>query len=212
MKRRMLITFCLLIAVAGGWSLVDEIGAVGLNPKIERPWLCPTQLYLKADLAEINHPDLFKWRFAKKEMPKPEPPVTPPPTPEPPKEPEVREPHPPVIEPMPQKTIYFDYDKSLLKPAAKSAIQENVQFLKANPKTIAIIEGHCDERGTNEYNLALGERRAEAVKNYMIELGISATRISTKSWGEEKPAVQGHTEAAWSKNRRAEMFYSKEVE
>ncbi|RJP21596.1 MAG: peptidoglycan-associated lipoprotein Pal [Candidatus Omnitrophota bacterium] len=210
MKQTMLIILGVVTIIVAGWAIVGETGAVGLNAKIERPWLCPTQLYLKADLQEINHPDLFKWRFAKKAPPvEPEPVVTPPPTP-PPTEPQVREPEPLKWEPMPEKLVYFDYDKSMLRPEAKAAIQKNVQFLKENPNTRILIEGHCDERGTNEYNLALGERRAESVKNYMIELGIDSSRISTKSWGEEKPVAQGHNEAAWKQNRRAEMFFARQ--
>lgn len=170
-------------------------------------WTCyPQTRYIKADLSVVNHPDLFKWKFAKKET------VVPTPTPAPidrttptpvPTRPEGK-----IWQPLPEKTVYFDYDKSLLKPEGKAAIQKNVQFLKQNPSYSILIEGHCDERGTEEYNIALGERRAEAVKNYMIDLGIEEERITTKSWGEEKPVDPGHNESAWRKNRRAEMFFS----
>ncbi len=209
MNRMAFILLGVFVIGMGGWA-VSEIVAADLNPRIERPWLCPTQLYLKADLSEINHPDLFKWRFSKEVEPEaPRELVQPPEEKEPPQPPE-RGPEPEELKPLPEKIIYFDYDKSLLKPSAKAAIQKNVQFLKSKPEARVLIEGHCDERGSSEYNLALGERRAEAVKSYMVELGIDADRISTKSLGEEQPVEMGHNEAAWSKNRRAEMFFSEE--
>ena len=82
-------------------------------------------------------------------------------------------------------------------------LKENAELLKKYPKVKIQIEGHCDERGTNEYNLALGERRANSTKNYLVSLGISPDRISTISYGEEKPLDPGHNEEAWAKNRRA---------
>ncbi len=103
------------------------------------------------------------------------------------------------------ENIYFDFDKYEIKPEAKAVLKKKADWLLANSKYNVRIEGHCDERGTNEYNLALGERRANAAKEYLIALGVKAARISTISYGEERPAVQGHNEEAWAKNRRAEF-------
>lgn len=99
--------------------------------------------------------------------------------------------------------ILFDFDSSVLTPAAQDRLRGKAQWLKDNPNASVIIEGHCDERGTNEYNLALGERRAEAAKAFLIDMGISATRMATISYGEERPFAKGHDEDAWSLNRRA---------
>jgi peptidoglycan-associated lipoprotein len=108
------------------------------------------------------------------------------------------------------KTVYFDYDKSILKPNGMASVHRNAEFLKLHPKARILIEGNCDERGTNEYNLALGERRAQAIKNYMINSGIDASRITTKSWGEERPIGLGHNESSWWQNRRGDMFFVEE--
>ena len=99
--------------------------------------------------------------------------------------------------------IYFEFDRSDLLPEAQAILQEKANFLKGNPKGSVIIEGHCDERGTNEYNLALGDRRAEAAKAYLINLGVPAARMETVSYGEERPVDTGSNEAAYAKNRRA---------
>lgn len=101
--------------------------------------------------------------------------------------------------------IYFDFDKSELKPEAKATLKRKADWLSDNSSYALRIMGHCDERGTAEYNLALGERRAHAAKQFLVALGISADRIYTVSYGEEKPAVEGHNEAAWAKNRRDEF-------
>lgn len=103
------------------------------------------------------------------------------------------------------ENIYFDFDKSDLKPEAQAILKKKAAWLKANPKFFVRIEGHCDERGTNEYNLALGERRAYAAKKFLIDLGVSENRIRTISYGEERPADPGHNEEAWAKNRRDEF-------
>lgn len=100
-------------------------------------------------------------------------------------------------------TVRFGYDKSSLDAQAKKDVATNVAWMKANPKAKVQIEGHCDARGTIEYNVALGERRANAVKAYMVSLGIPADRLSVISYGKEKPLEMGDSEAAWAKNRRA---------
>jgi peptidoglycan-associated lipoprotein len=100
------------------------------------------------------------------------------------------------------KDIHFDFDKYDIRPGDADILKENVALLMRYPKVKIQVEGHCDERGTNEYNLALGERRANAAKKYLVSLGISADRISSISYGEEKPLDTGHNEEAWAKNRR----------
>jgi peptidoglycan-associated lipoprotein len=106
------------------------------------------------------------------------------------------------------QAIYFDYDKADLKPEAIARLDKAAEWLKANPSANVQIEGHCDERGTNEYNLALGERRALAARRYLVSLGVSSERIFTVSYGEERPAVEGHDESAWQYNRRDEFKVS----
>jgi len=101
--------------------------------------------------------------------------------------------------------ICFDFDKSELKPAAQETLTKKASWLKANLDYSVRIAGHCDERGTNEYNLALGERRANSAAKYLIALGVGEDRISTVSYGEEMPADPGHNEEAWAKNRRDEF-------
>jgi peptidoglycan-associated lipoprotein len=103
-----------------------------------------------------------------------------------------------------QHVVYFDFDKFDLSPAGQSVVDANIAALRNGNQHIR-LEGHADERGTREYNLALGERRANAVARYMQANGIAASRIETISYGKEKPADLGHDEAAWSKNRRVEI-------
>ena len=103
------------------------------------------------------------------------------------------------------ENVYFDFDKSDLKPDAQAILKKKAAWLRANTGFFVRIEGHCDERGTNEYNLALGERRAYSAKEFLVALGVSANRIRTISYGEETPADSGHNEGAWSKNRRDEF-------
>jgi peptidoglycan-associated lipoprotein len=101
--------------------------------------------------------------------------------------------------------VYFDFDKTTLSTDAQSTLARNAEWLRANPQVRVQVEGNADERGTEEYNLALGERRAESVKGYLTSLGIESNRLNTLSYGEERPADPGHSESAWSKNRRAEF-------
>ncbi len=103
------------------------------------------------------------------------------------------------------KDIHFDFDKYDISRKDEEILNENAAFLNKNPKMKIQIEGHCDEKGTSEYNLALGERRANATKRYLVSLGISSNRLSTISYGEERPLDPGHNEAAWAKNRRAHI-------
>jgi len=107
------------------------------------------------------------------------------------------------------KDIYFDFDRFNLKPEAKKTLDGIAEWLKSNSSYRVLIEGHCDERGTNEYNLALGERRANSAKSYLIGLGIAEKRISTISYGEEKPQCTEHNEGCWSKNRRGHFLLAR---
>jgi peptidoglycan-associated lipoprotein len=99
--------------------------------------------------------------------------------------------------------VYFDFDSSALSPVAQSVLSAKADYLRDNPGSQVIIEGYCDERGTPEYNLALGDRRAESAKNFLVNLGIDPARLTTISYGEENPVDPGHNEEAWAKNRRA---------
>ncbi|MBE7637967.1 peptidoglycan-associated lipoprotein Pal [Sneathiella sp. P13V-1] len=101
--------------------------------------------------------------------------------------------------------VFFGFDKYNLTAEARSTAQRQAAWLKANPTVTVTIEGHADERGTREYNLALGERRATAVKNYLVTLGVSSSRVATISYGKERPVALGHNEEAWSQNRRGVM-------
>jgi peptidoglycan-associated lipoprotein len=142
----------------------------------------------------------------------------PPPTAEAPPRPAAPPPPPPAPAPAPapgpsisqqafqefqNQDINFDFDKYDLRTDARGTLDKKASFLNQNSSVRSQIEGHCDERGTNEYNLALGERRANAAKQYLTTAGISAARLSTISYGEERPLDPGHNEAAWARNRRA---------
>ena len=99
--------------------------------------------------------------------------------------------------------VFYDLDKSDLKPEARRTLERQAAWLKQYGNVMVSLEGHCDERGTREYNLALGDRRANAARDYLVSLGIPASRIKTISYGKERPAVLGSNEAAWSQNRRS---------
>ena len=101
-----------------------------------------------------------------------------------------------------QEDIYFEFDKSTLTPAAQDNLLRKAEWLRENPDSTVTIEGHCDDRGTNEYNLALGDRRAESAKAFLVDLGIDASRLTTISYGEERPVDPRNNEEAWAKNRR----------
>lgn len=106
-------------------------------------------------------------------------------------------------------SIYFDFDKFFVRDDMKPVLEKDAEWLKKNPAVKIKIEGHCDERGSDEYNLALGDRRANSAKKYLANLGIDSNRISTISYGEEKPACKEANESCWSKNRRAEFVVAK---
>jgi peptidoglycan-associated lipoprotein len=101
------------------------------------------------------------------------------------------------------KDVHFDFDSSVVGSSERGVLKANGQWLLDNPKKNVVVEGHCDERGTNEYNMALGERRAKAAYDYLRSLGVPSRQMSTISYGEELPLDPGHEEGAWAKNRRA---------
>jgi peptidoglycan-associated lipoprotein len=103
-------------------------------------------------------------------------------------------------------TVYFDFDRSSVRAAERVRVEEVAAYMKGTPACMVEIEGHCDERGTEEYNRALGERRALAVREYLVNLGIQPERVHTISYGEDKPAEIGNNESAWAKNRRGEFI------
>ena len=104
--------------------------------------------------------------------------------------------------PLQAQTIYFDYDKSAIKTSEQGKLDDVAAYMKSHGEVALRVEGNCDERGTEEYNRSLGERRALGGREYLVRLGIDASRIDTVTYGEDKPAETGHDEAAWSKNRR----------
>lgn len=106
------------------------------------------------------------------------------------------------------KDIYFDFDQALIRDDARKTLANNIQWFRANPAAKVTIEGHCDERGSSEYNLALGERRARVTRDSLVAAGIESNRISTISFGKERPFVLGHDETAWKWNRRAHFVFS----
>lgn len=101
-----------------------------------------------------------------------------------------------------RNNIYFEFDKSTLTPMAQDTLMRHAAWLRENADVTVTIEGHCDERGTNEYNLALGDRRADSAKAFLVDLGIAASRLTTISYGEERPLCTQKTEECWAKNRR----------
>ena len=105
------------------------------------------------------------------------------------------------------RNFYFGYDEAILNPADLAALEMHAQILRRNADKRVVIEGHCDERGTREYNLALGERRANVVASFLTSAGVRSRQIESVSFGEERPADPGHTESAWALNRRAVLSY-----
>jgi peptidoglycan-associated lipoprotein len=113
----------------------------------------------------------------------------------------------PLVGLLAERIIYFDFDSSEIKGAGTDVVAAHAKYLAANPATRVRLEGHTDERGSREYNIGLGERRAQSVRRALLLQGASDVQISTVSYGEERPAVAGHDEAAWAKNRRVEIVY-----
>jgi len=128
------------------------------------------------------------------------------PPPPPPPAPEAPVVVPPVVTPAAApdqlEAIYFDFDKYVIMPEGREALKRNAEWLQKNAGAKVVVEGNCDERGTNEYNMALGQRRADAAAKYLVDLGVAKDRVGTVSFGEEKPICTESNEACWSKNRR----------
>jgi peptidoglycan-associated lipoprotein len=103
------------------------------------------------------------------------------------------------------ESVHFAFDSALLSDQAQQVISSKADYLRTHSEIMITVEGHCDERGTDAYNIALGERRAEAVKNFLVDLGIGTNRLKTISYGEERPIAFGQNEASWAKNRRAQL-------
>ena len=183
-----------------------------------------------AALAAVLAALFFTTACPKKPVPPPpeptpveEPPPPPPPVKEVEPEPEITKPAPEPVESSDLdemirrqnetrgilKTVYFQFDEYDLQPDAIATLKANADWIKKNTRYRVVVEGHCDERGTIEYNLELGAKRAKAVVDYLANLGVDAGRLRTISYGEERPANPGHDEAAWSKNRRAEFTLEK---
>lgn len=158
---------------------------------------------------EYVPPPALKMGQAKPELP---PPPRVEAQPEPPME-VVRE--APVASPLPPQTtvpkarvlgdVYFDFNRSDIRPEGRSLLQGAMNILKAERGRTLVIEGHCDERGTNEYNLVLGERRAQAVRDYLLQQGVNASRLQTTSYGKEQPVCHEHAPSCWKQNRRAHL-------
>lgn len=105
------------------------------------------------------------------------------------------------------KVVYFDFDKDTIRPEFVDTLRAHAAFLANNPEVKVTVEGHCDERGSREYNIGLGERRSSSVQSFFAAEGVAASQINTISYGEERPAADGHDESAWSQNRRAVIVY-----
>ncbi len=132
-------------------------------------------------------------------------PTTPTPTPTPAPTPTPTTPTTPAATVADLRIVYFALDSYSLDDAARGVLDANAKLLRDTPDLRVRIEGHCDERGTVEYNMSLGQKRAESVRDYLVGAGVAADHLATISYGKERPAVDGHDEAAWSKNRRAEF-------
>ncbi len=105
------------------------------------------------------------------------------------------------------RVFYFDFDRAVLRPDSLAALEQHANFLRNNPDRRVVIEGHTDERGTREYNMALGERRSDAVRQFLVSSGVRRAQVDSVSYGEERPANPASTESAWAENRRAELRY-----
>jgi peptidoglycan-associated lipoprotein len=141
-------------------------------------------------------------------VPPPAPaPATPPPAAAAPPAPPPPRPAPAEFKSIPElRDVFFDFDKYAIRPDAARTLDANADWLKSNPSAVILIEGHCDERGTNAYNLALGERRAKATQDYLLGRGVEASRITTISYGEERPGCTERNETCWARNRRAHFL------
>lgn len=177
------------------------------QPSEVRDWTNP-----RIDQQVITHSrtwwpkDFVKGEAEEVVTPAPRPPEQAPKEPEDTKRPEVSEPPIPFGQLGLVQRIFFDFDKSNIRPDQEAGLQKNLKWILEHPEADVLLEGHCDERGTQEYNIALGERRAMSVRQYLIRGGVDPSRIVTTSYGEERPLDYGKTEEAYAKNRRVEFF------
>ncbi|MDT8395352.1 MAG: peptidoglycan-associated lipoprotein Pal [bacterium] len=171
-------------------ALVFALSLVNCAKKPAQPG--PTAQVMEPAAQPVEQPKVEEYTPPPVEQPKPEPAkVVPPPPPV------------PAFNVSDLVDVFYAFDKSELTSQSRDTLAADAKLLKNAANVKIVIEGHCDERGTNEYNLGLGERRANAAKDYLVSLGISASRIKTISYGEEKPFASGHNEDAWKQNRRA---------
>ena len=178
--------------------LVGSLALLGCPKRPEVIQAAPAPLGPPAAVTPAPAPAPAPPPVAEAPVTRPAPPAETPVTPAPP----APAPPAPVPAASPLKDVFFDFDKANIRDDQKAALNDNVAWLKGNAGAKLTLEGHCDERGTAEYNLALGERRAKAVKDYLVTGGISADRIAIISYGKERPFVLGHDESAWKWNRR----------
>ena len=136
----------------------------------------------------------------RRQVPPPPPPPPPPPSPPPPPAPSLQEQFDRAV-----RDAFFDYDKSDIRPDGRDALTSSAEFLRANPNSMIRLEGYCDERGSIEYNLGLGDRRANSAKDFLVSLGISSERMTTISYGKERPFCTEGNEDCWQQNRRAHL-------
>ena len=208
-----------LDAIAAKIAKAEQMGAMECAPK--------ELAYTQAEYAHARHEAYESWenaqpyirkadkaadellektrRCLEAKQPKPAPPPVEAPTPAPSPPPAPAPAPAPAEEAMKFENIHFGFDKSFLREDAKPILQAVAAYLKKNPGAKLLIEGHCDERGTSQYNLVLGERRAAAARNYLVQRGVEPSRISVISYGEELPACTDHDEACWARNRRAQF-------
>ena len=185
----------------------------GLAPGTSSLFATGSKIHLQADLSETTHPDLFRWKWGQSgsvdleqnisnadTTPTPIPTIG------------IERPQHKTPIPLNQldsslvQRVHFEYDQDLLAPEAKSGIQINAAWIKMHTEYDILLEGHCDERGSNEYNIALGDRRAASVRDYMIRQGIHPDRIMTRSYGKEKQLDNRQTDEAYALNRRVEFY------
>ena len=169
-------------------KITQKIPFIGRKPSVVET--------LPPEIGTVQPPPLVTATVPKPQPPTVEPIVEDPQAPRPETEPKIEE---------ALQTVHFDYDSAVLRTDAQGILDTNIAWLKQHPDVRIQLEGHCDERGTEEYNFHLGERRAESVKRYLVNAGVDPARLFTVSFGEDRPIDPGHDESAWAKNRRVQF-------
>ena len=172
------------------------------NPRIDQQVISHSRTWWAKDVAPDE--DVTSVVTTPRDRPKPKPPVEVESTDT--KRPKIDSPAIPFGQLGLTQRIYFDFDRSSIRPDQEAGLRQNLKWLREHPEAGVLLEGHCDERGTIQYNVALGEHRADSVREYLQRGGIAASRIVTKSWGEERPLDFGKAEEAYARNRRVEFF------